>query len=59
MWMTKSLNDLKLVVAWRRLGITWANIDPDLRRYLASLGHNEFTKNDLFSPVFISECFSV
>ena len=27
--------------------ITWANVDPALYRHMASLGHNEFSDNEL------------
>ena len=27
---------------WRQQAITWANVDPDLCRYMVSLGQNEF-----------------
>ena len=29
--------------ALRQQTITWANVDPDLSRYMASLGHNELS----------------
>ena len=30
-------------VAWWHQAITWANVDPVLCRYMASLGHNELS----------------
>ena len=49
-WMPQDLTDdksaLVQVMAWCRQAqaITWANVDPDLCRQMASLGLNEFTK---------------
>ena len=47
--MPHNINDAKptlmQVMAWCRQ--TWANVDPDLYRHMASLGHNELTINDL------------
>ena len=31
--------------AIRQQAITWANVDPDLCRHVASLGHNELKKS--------------
>ena len=46
-WKSLDLSDdmstLVQVMAWclRQQAITWANVDPDLCRYMASLGHNK------------------
>ena len=47
-WMPQDLTDdqstLVQVMAWcRHQAITWANVDPDLCRQMASLGLNELT----------------
>ena len=48
-WMSLHLTDdkstLVQVMAWCRQqeAITWTNVDPDLCRHMASLGHNELT----------------
>ena len=32
-------------IAWRHQAITWANVDPDLCRHMASQGPNELTES--------------
>ena len=43
--LTDDKSTLGQVMAWGRQAqaITWANVDPDLCRQLASLAHNELT----------------
>ena len=49
-WMsldfTEDLSTLVQVMACgvKQQAITWANVDPDLCRHMASLGHNELIK---------------
>ena len=40
---TDDKSTLVQVMAWRvrEQAITWNNVDPDLSRHMASLGHNE------------------
>ena len=42
-WMPLDLTDDKSTLATRQPTITWAYVDPDLCRHMASLGHNELT----------------
>ena len=35
----------QIYVTWRHQAITWANVDPDLCRLMASLGLNELTES--------------
>ena len=52
-WMSRDLSEdkstLVQVRAWcgHQQAITWANVDPDLCRHMASLGHNELTHRPL------------
>ena len=47
---------------WTEQAITWANVDPDLCRHMASLGHNELTtmiertgkKNDIENRTYLN-----
>ena len=32
--------------AWQHQAITWAKVEPDLCRHIASLGHNELTVSE-------------
>ena len=34
---------VQLMTRWHQQTITWANVDPDLRWYRVSLGHNDLT----------------
>ena len=34
-----------MAFSWWHQAITWANVDPNLSRHMASLGHNELTLN--------------
>ena len=38
----------EMACAIRQQAITWANVDPDLRRHMASLGLNELTDVYMF-----------
>ena len=40
--VTGSYSLIQVMVWCRQKPITWSNLDPDLCRHLASLGHNEF-----------------
>ena len=40
--LTDDKSTLVQVMAWQQ-AITWANVDPDLCRHMASLGPNELT----------------
>ena len=41
-WMSLDFtDDQSTLVAWRQQAITWANVDQDLCRHMASLGYNE------------------
>ena len=54
--MSLDLTDDKstLVQEWlgavRQQAITWANVDPDLCRHMASLGHNELITSSGSNP---------
>ena len=41
-YLTDDKSDLVQVMAQQQ-AITWANVDPDPFRHMASLGHNELT----------------
>ena len=43
------------VMVWCRQAITWANVEPDPCRHMASLGHNELTHLPLVLSICISE----
>ena len=45
-----------LVVAWRHRAITWANVSPDLRRHMVSLGHNQLMSRWYMHPYWANEC---
>ena len=45
-----------LVVAWRHRAITWANVNPDLRRHMVSLGHNELMSRWYMHFNWANEC---
>ena len=51
------INDKSAFVlgAVRQHAITWANVDPDLCRYMASLGHNKLNSIISFANV-VDEC---
>ena len=46
----RSMLDQVMVGAVRQQAITWTNVDPDLWRHVASLGHNEL--DQLLNPIF-------
>ena len=41
-------------MAWRQ-AMTWANVDPDLSRHVASLGRNELAVHGVFK-IFLANC---
>ena len=47
MCLTDGKSTLVQVMAWclRQQAITWANVDPDLWRHVASLGHIELNQS--------------
>ena len=45
--------------ALRQQAIMWANVDPDLRRHMVSLGHNDVTRLPLVPHICVTECLSI
>ena len=44
-WLTLWLSNV------RHQAITWANVDPDLCRHMASLSHNELIRNQIYRQI--------
>ena len=57
-WMSLDLIDgkstLVQVMAWWQQAITWANVDPDLCRYMAPLGQIELNKTKNVLALYMS-----
>ena len=62
-WMSLDFTDDQstlvqvMACAVRQQAITWANVDPDICRHMASLGHNELKMEKLSN--FKHICFSL